>query len=56
MDNRRRVFDRLAREIGFDPLVPQNWYQLPRNDIVKDRVCIFHFILFYFILFYFIYF
>eukprot|EP00026_Physarum_polycephalum_P001003 Phypoly_transcript_01004.p1 GENE.Phypoly_transcript_01004~~Phypoly_transcript_01004.p1 ORF type:complete len:1224 (-),score=188.92 Phypoly_transcript_01004:75-3746(-) len=28
LDNRRKVFDKLAEEKGFDPLVAENWYEI----------------------------
>eukprot|EP00026_Physarum_polycephalum_P001627 Phypoly_transcript_01629.p1 GENE.Phypoly_transcript_01629~~Phypoly_transcript_01629.p1 ORF type:complete len:1030 (-),score=139.53 Phypoly_transcript_01629:75-3164(-) len=34
---RRKVFEDYAREHGFDPLVPENWYNQPRRSIVAFK-------------------
>lgn len=36
--NRRKVFDRIAQENGFDPLIPENWYSISRNFIISQKV------------------
>jgi len=33
--NRRRFFESFAKESGFDPLVPKNWYSLQKDDLIK---------------------
>ena len=38
--NRRNFFEEFAREKGFDPLVADNWYRLPRDQIVEVKVSI----------------
>lgn len=35
---RRKFFDEFAREQGFDPLHPENWYQFTTADILKKKV------------------
>lgn len=34
---RKEFFLRIAKERGFDPLVPENWYPLIRSDIVASQ-------------------
>eukprot|EP00026_Physarum_polycephalum_P005007 Phypoly_transcript_05033.p1 GENE.Phypoly_transcript_05033~~Phypoly_transcript_05033.p1 ORF type:complete len:665 (+),score=73.56 Phypoly_transcript_05033:296-1996(+) len=33
IENRRQFFEKYARERGFDPLVPENWYSQPYDQI-----------------------
>jgi hypothetical protein len=33
ISNQRKFFDNFAKEHGFDPLVPENWYDVERKDI-----------------------
>lgn len=33
--NRRKVFDEIARDNGFDPLIAANWYSLPKDKVSK---------------------
>lgn len=40
IENRRKFFEDYAKEKGFDPLVPHNWYRLPRSDIADIKVLI----------------
>eukprot|EP00026_Physarum_polycephalum_P000662 Phypoly_transcript_00663.p1 GENE.Phypoly_transcript_00663~~Phypoly_transcript_00663.p1 ORF type:complete len:1097 (+),score=133.55 Phypoly_transcript_00663:927-4217(+) len=35
--NRRTFFDEFAKENAFDPLVPSNWYNVPRHKIVAKK-------------------
>lgn len=35
---RRRFFEKLAREWGFDPLVPSNWYSQSHDSILALQV------------------
>lgn len=34
----KECFDRIALREGFDPLVPENWYQLSRDSFSLDGV------------------
>jgi hypothetical protein len=38
MKNRRRFFEEYAKENGFDPLNPKNWYSQPRKKIEAKKV------------------
>jgi hypothetical protein len=50
--NRRKFFENFAKEHGFDPLVPENWYLRSRKQIANYKVLfIFIFILILFIYF-----
>ena len=37
--NRRRLFDRIAEENMFDPLLPENWYSLSPKLFLAHKVC-----------------
>ena len=36
--NRRIFFDEIACEGEFEPLVPENWYWLPRTSVTERKV------------------
>jgi len=36
--NCRRFFDAFAREAGFDPLDPQNWYGIDYHRLLTNKV------------------
>jgi hypothetical protein len=38
LNNRREVFNKFARKKGFDPLVAEKWYNVPRQDILATKV------------------
>lgn len=40
-DNRRRFFDELAKEMGFDASVEENWYKVSRSHVLARKVYIF---------------
>ena len=35
--NRRRVFEEVADELGFDPLLPESWYSTS-SDVIKSNL------------------
>lgn len=37
-ENRRNFFERYAEQHQFDPLVPQNWYNISEDDINMNHV------------------
>jgi hypothetical protein len=37
--NRRKFFEKYAREHSFDPRVPKNWYKEPVERILNTKVC-----------------
>jgi hypothetical protein len=37
-DNRRNYFNDYARKIGFDPLIPTNWYSVSAHSILSEKV------------------
>jgi hypothetical protein len=37
-NNRKKFFNTFADETGFDPLIPTNWYLLPRESFMKTKV------------------
>eukprot|EP00026_Physarum_polycephalum_P000503 Phypoly_transcript_00504.p2 GENE.Phypoly_transcript_00504~~Phypoly_transcript_00504.p2 ORF type:complete len:477 (+),score=71.61 Phypoly_transcript_00504:1867-3297(+) len=37
MKNRRKFFEDFAREYKFDPLIPENWYQQSRKQILDTK-------------------
>lgn len=39
MENQKSFFDKLAQENNFDPLVPENWYNLPTSVVLSTKVC-----------------
>lgn len=45
IDNQRNFFDEMAREYDFDPLVPENWFQVKASDVVSRLACYFIIIL-----------
>lgn len=40
--NRKRFFDGLAQEQGFDPLIADNWYSVPAS-LIFEKVFPLHF-------------
>lgn len=40
VQRRREMFDNFAKEIGIDPLVPENWYSIPRELLLETPVWI----------------
>lgn len=36
--NMRDFFDSFAHTFGFDPLIPDNWYNVPQKDVLQ-HVC-----------------
>lgn len=44
--NRRNFFESVAKEGGFDPLVPDNWYSLPRSKLLAVPVCFYSLFIF----------
>jgi hypothetical protein len=36
--NRRKVFIDFAKEKNFDPLIPANWYKIPKEDVQAAKV------------------
>ena len=34
------MFNKFARNHGFDPLVAKNWYYVSRQDVLEMKVCI----------------
>jgi hypothetical protein len=34
----RKIFEKFAAERGFDPLNPDNWYPVRRNNVLAVRV------------------
>jgi len=36
-DNRRAIFESYAKKIGFDPLVPENWYRVDAKTVIRDN-------------------
>jgi hypothetical protein len=39
-ENRREFFEKYAQSCGFDPLVPENWYSVPKQTILALKVLI----------------
>jgi hypothetical protein len=39
MDNRKKLFLDFAKQKGFDPLVPENWYNIKEDKLNEIRVC-----------------
>jgi hypothetical protein len=37
-ENRKTLFDNFARETGFDPLIPKNWYAVARETVMDFKV------------------
>eukprot|EP00026_Physarum_polycephalum_P001556 Phypoly_transcript_01558.p2 GENE.Phypoly_transcript_01558~~Phypoly_transcript_01558.p2 ORF type:complete len:464 (+),score=75.56 Phypoly_transcript_01558:1715-3106(+) len=37
MDNRKKFFDELAKDAGFDPLVARNWYAITASKLASAR-------------------
>jgi len=37
-DNRRQFFLELANELGFDPMVPENWHKVSDAQILAKKV------------------
>lgn len=48
--NRKKFFEDYAKENGFDPLVPENWYNQPRDKINTFKVIILNVIIIVYIL------
>lgn len=38
IDERRVFFEKFAKEKGFDPLIPENWYKVTLGDFLKQKV------------------
>lgn len=36
--NRKKFFERYARDNSFDPLLPDNWYSQKSSDILSSKV------------------
>jgi hypothetical protein len=36
--NRRELFENFAKEHGFDPLNPSNWYSIPIDSVIAHKV------------------
>jgi len=34
----RQFFDNYASEVGFDPLLPENWYSVKLHKLMKKKV------------------
>lgn len=39
MKARQLFFSLFAKEKGFDPLVPENWYSVPSEELLSSKVC-----------------
>ena len=39
LNNRKSFFDDFAKSKGFDPLLPENWYKIPRDEVIEYKVC-----------------
>ena len=39
MDNRRKLLLDFAKQKEFDPLVPENWYNIKMDKLNEIRVC-----------------
>jgi hypothetical protein len=37
---RREFFEAYAKENGFDPLIANNWYSIPKETIMAVKVCL----------------
>ena len=48
--NRIELFIGIARERGFDPLVPANWYPVSYASLINVKV--YNFVLYFFVIFY----
>lgn len=38
--NRRNFFEEYAKENGFDPRIPKNWYKQPKKKLEAKKVVI----------------
>jgi hypothetical protein len=39
-ENRRKFLDQYAKEKGFDPLLPENWYNISSSVVLQHpKVC-----------------
>ena len=38
IENRRAFFTKFAEEMGFDPLVPENWYPITKKQVKAKKV------------------
>lgn len=38
MNDRRKFFDRIAKDLGFDPLVAEKWSTIKRDKILSYKV------------------
>ena len=36
--NRRTLFELIARDKGFDPLISSNWYSISSEDVLSYKV------------------
>ena len=39
-ENRKRLFEEIARKEGFEPLVAENWYKMTTYSMFPYRVCL----------------
>src|SRR5271163_4191578 len=49
-ESHRKFMENFARDKGFDPLIPKNWYSFKRTDIAKEVLTTssnIHFLLFF---------
>lgn len=37
-NNRRKFFDIIAQRLGFDPLIPENWYSFDKSEVNNEKV------------------
>lgn len=47
-ENRKKFFDEIAREKGFNPLVASNWYSISRLEVLARKVIIFYYVVYLF--------
>jgi hypothetical protein len=45
VDTRRKFFEKYAKDNGFDPKNPENWYAQPADLIMSVKVCLLPYIL-----------
>jgi len=43
-ESRKLFFEQYAKEVGFDPLLPDNWYLQPQNNILSRKVFYFYYL------------
>ena len=59
LNSRKLIFETIANTKGFDSLIPENWYSISHDEVVREKVhtslyCLFIFLIF-FIFFIFLY-